>query len=134
MPDLPTRFAGLILAFTPLFVHRSWRHAQLLLIGAILTPGRRTVASTLRIMGRAQDRRFVNVHRILNRAAWCPRTGGRILLGLLITAFAPRSPKSWRSTTRSNVDPANASRPRASTATRFARPIAISSRQAACVR
>jgi hypothetical protein len=92
MPDLPARFAGLILAFAPLFVHRSWRHAQLLLIGAILTPGRRTVASALRIMGRAQDRRFVNVHRILNRAAWSPRAGGRILLGLLIAAFAPRGP------------------------------------------
>jgi hypothetical protein len=92
MPDLPARFAGLILAFAPLFVHRSWRHAQLLLIGAILTPGRRTVASALRIMGRAQDRRFVNVHRILNRAAWSPRAGGRILLGLLTAAFAPRGP------------------------------------------
>jgi len=92
MPHLPARFAGLILAFAPLFVHRSWRHAQLLLIGAILTPGRRTVASALRIMGRAQDRRFVNVHRILNRAAWSPRAGGRILLGLLIAAFAPRGP------------------------------------------
>ena len=48
MPHLPARFAGLILAFAPLFVHRSWRHAQLLLIGAILTPGRRTVASARR--------------------------------------------------------------------------------------
>ena len=67
MLALPARFAGLILAFAPLFVHRSWRHAQLLLIGAILTPGRRTVASALRIMGRAQDPRFVNVHRILTR-------------------------------------------------------------------
>src|SRR3954447_18931644 len=84
MPHLPARFAGVILAFAPLFVHRSWRHAQLLLIGAILTPGRRTVASALRIMGCAQDRLFVNVHRILNRAAWSPRAGGRILLGLLI--------------------------------------------------
>ena len=92
MADLPARFAGLILSFAPLFVHRSWRHAQLLLIGAILTPGRRTVASALRIMGRAQDRRFVNVHRNLNRAAWSPRAGGRILLGLLIAAFAPRGP------------------------------------------
>ena len=92
MPVLPTRFAGIILAFAPLFVHRSWRHAQVLLIGAILTPGRRTVASVLRIMGRAQERRFVNAHRILNRAAWCPCTGSRILLGLLIDAFAQRGP------------------------------------------
>lgn len=92
MLPLPTRFAGPILAFAPLFVHRSWRHAQVLLIGAILTPGRRTVASVLRIMGRAHERRFVNVHRILNRAAWCPRSGSRILLGLLIEAFAPRGP------------------------------------------
>lgn len=43
MPDLPTRFARLILAFAPLFVHRSLRHAQLLLIGATATPGLRTV-------------------------------------------------------------------------------------------
>jgi len=92
MPDLPARFAELILAFAPLFVHRSWRHAQLLLIGAILTPGRRTVASALRIMGRAQDPRFVNVHRILERAAWSPRAGGPILLALLLAAFAPRGP------------------------------------------
>ena len=87
---LPARFAGIILAFAPLFVHRSWRHAQLLLIGAILTPGRRTVTSVLRILDRAQERRFVNVHRVLNRAAWCPRCGSRILLGMLISAFAPR--------------------------------------------
>src|SRR4051794_2857035 len=30
MLPLPTRFAGIILAFAPLFVHRSWRHARLL--------------------------------------------------------------------------------------------------------
>ena len=92
MLPLPPRFAGLLLAFARLFVHRSWQHAQFLLIGAILTPGRRTVASVLRIMGMAHERRFVNTHRILNRAAWCPRTGGRILFGLLIGAFAPHGP------------------------------------------
>ena len=92
MLPLPTRFAGLILAFAPLFVHHSWQHAQFLLIGAILTPGRRAVVSVLRIMGMAHERRFVNTHRILNRAAWCPRTGGRILFGLLIGAFAPHGP------------------------------------------
>jgi DDE superfamily endonuclease len=92
MPHLPARFAGLILAFAPLFVHRSWRHAQLLLIGAILTPGRRTVTNLLRIMGRSRERRFVNFHRVLSRAAWSPRLGARILLGQLISAFVPRGP------------------------------------------
>ena len=92
MPHLPARFAAVILAFAPLFVHRTWRHARVLLIGAILAPGRRTVASVLRITGRSRERRFVNYHRVLNRAAWCPRAGARILLGLLVAAFAPRGP------------------------------------------
>ena len=92
MPDLPHRFASVIIAFAPLFVHRSWRHAQTLLIGAILAPGRRTVASLLRIMGRSHKRDFVNYHRVLSRAAWSPHAGARILLGLLIGAFVPDGP------------------------------------------
>src|SRR3954467_8887889 len=92
MPHLPARFAALILAFAPLFVHRTWRHPRVLLIGAILAPGRRTVASVLRMTGRSRERRFVNYHRVLSRAAWEPRAGARVLLGLLIGAFAPRGP------------------------------------------
>jgi len=92
MPHLPARFAAVILAFAPLFVHRSWRHAHVLLIGAILAPGRRTVASVLRITGRSRERHFVNYHRVLSRAAWCPRVGAHILLGLLLDAFAPSGP------------------------------------------
>lgn len=92
MPRLPARFAAVILAFAPLFVHRSWQHARVLLVGAILTPGRRTVASVLRITGRSRERRFVNYHRVLSRAAWCPRTGARTLLGLLVDAFTPSGP------------------------------------------
>jgi len=63
-----------------------------LLTGAILVPGQRTVTSILRIMGLRQERRFVNYHRVLNRTAWCPRAASRILLGLLVAAFAPRGP------------------------------------------
>src|SRR5918994_2615530 len=92
MPHLPARFAAVILAFAPLFVHRSWRHARVLLVGAILAPGRRTVASLLRITGRSCERGFVNYHRVLNRAAWCPRAGAKILLGRLVAAFAPDGP------------------------------------------
>ena len=92
MPDLPHRFASVIIAFAPLFVHRSWRHARTLLIGAILAPGRRTVTRLLRIMGRSQERDFVNTHRVLSRAAWSPHAGARIRLGRLIDAVVPDGP------------------------------------------
>jgi hypothetical protein len=73
MPRLPSRFAAVIRCFAPLLFQRSWRHAEVLLVGAILAPGRRTVTSILRVTGLARERRFVNYHRILNRAAWDPR-------------------------------------------------------------
>src|SRR5215210_8883528 len=92
MLRLPARFATVILCFAPLFRQLTWRHAQLLLIGAILVPGQRTVTNVLRISGHTRDRHFVNVHRVLNRAAWRPRTGGHILLRMLISAFVPRGP------------------------------------------
>src|SRR5215211_3650173 len=92
MPRLPARFAAVILCFAPLFFQRSWRHAEVLLIGAILAPGRRTVSSILRITGRSRERRFVNYHRILNRAAWSGRAAARVLLGLLLDAFVPAGP------------------------------------------
>ena len=90
---LPSRFAGVILTFAPVFVQqRTWWHAQLLLLGAILTPGQRTVSSILRIVGLRRERHFVNYHRVLNRAVWNSRQGARLLLGLLISRFVPSGP------------------------------------------
>lgn len=89
MLHLPPRFSTLILAFAPLFLQRSWRHAEVLLSGAILAPGRRTVTSILRITGLARERGFVNDHRVLNRTAWCPKAASRLLFGLLVCAFVP---------------------------------------------
>ena len=92
MLRLPSRFATVILSFAPLFFQRSWRHAEVLLLGAILAPGKRTVTSLLQISGLAQERRFVNYHRVLNRAAWSPRAASRLLLALLVAAFVPTGP------------------------------------------
>src|SRR3954449_6376314 len=92
MLRLPARFAGVILCFAPLFFQRSWRHDEMLLIGAILTPGQRTVTSILRMIGLGRERRFVNYHRVLNRAAWSGRAAARVLLGLLLDAFVPKGP------------------------------------------
>ena len=81
MLRLPTRLAAVILSFAPLFFQRSWRHAEVLLIGAILAPGKRTVKSLLRVTGLAREQRFVNYHRVLSRAAWSSRAASRLLLG-----------------------------------------------------
>src|SRR5215216_6791833 len=92
MPRLPSRFAAVILCFAPRSREQSWRRAEVLLVGAILVPGQRTVASILRITGLSRERRFVNYHRVLNRAAWSGRAAARVLLGLLLDAFVPPGP------------------------------------------
>ncbi len=92
MLSLPARFAAVILCFAPLFRQLTWRHAQVLLIGAILVPGQRTVTHILRISGLGWERRFVNYHRVLNRAAWSGRATAQVLLGLLLEAFVPKGP------------------------------------------
>jgi hypothetical protein len=92
MLRLPSRFAAVILCFAPLFRLHTWRHAQVLLVGAILVPGQRTVTSILRISGLCRERRFASYHRVLNRAAWSGRAGARVLLGLLLDAFVPHGP------------------------------------------
>src|SRR4029450_13696582 len=90
---LPARFAAVILTFVPVFLQqRTWRRAELLLIGAILAPRKRTVTSLLRITGPSRERRFTNYHRVLNRVIWDPRAAARLLLSLLIAVFAPTGP------------------------------------------
>jgi hypothetical protein len=65
---------------------------QILLVGALLAPGQRTITSCLRIMGLSRERHFVNYHRVLSRARWSGRGASRLLLGLLVTRFAPTGP------------------------------------------
>lgn len=89
MHGLPSDVLAIIRVFAPVFTERVWQRAQVLLIGAILTPGRRTVAAVLRVMGLREERRFKNYHRVLSRARWSGLATSRILLGLLIKVFAP---------------------------------------------
>jgi DDE superfamily endonuclease len=63
-----------------------------LLLGAILAPGKRTICSVLRVVGLNAETHFQNYHRVLNRACWSSRAASRILLGLLVQAFAPSGP------------------------------------------
>ena len=51
MPTLPEVIVSLLLPFERLFDPRTWRKARLLAVGAILSPGKRTVSSALNILG-----------------------------------------------------------------------------------
>jgi DDE superfamily endonuclease len=92
MPTLPLAIATVIGAFAPVFSRRVFEHAKLLIVGAILAPGKRTITSVLRVMGRSGDAHFQNYHRVLNRARWLPLEASHRLLGLLLDVFVPAGP------------------------------------------
>lgn len=92
MLTLPDKIIAVLRAFAPLFSRRVFPAAQVLLIGAILAPARRTVASALRVMGLAHTPHFQNYHRVLNRARWSARQASKTLLHLLLAAFVPDGP------------------------------------------
>jgi len=77
MLDLPKRIIQVLRCFEEAFSERGWEWAKVLLIGAILAPGERTVTAILRVMGLHQERQFQNYHRVLNRAAWSSRALSR---------------------------------------------------------
>jgi hypothetical protein len=89
---LPPNMVQVLASFAPLFSKRVWQHAQLLLVGAILAPGRRTVGSALRAMGLDGFERFHRYHRVLSRARWSSLEASRILLGVLLEAFVGEGP------------------------------------------
>ena len=93
MPTLPAPMIAVLRCFAPLVSPHVWEHAQVLLVGAIVAPAHRTVAAALRVTGRAQGRQFHRYHRVLSRAAWSELAVGRVLLGLLVAAFAPTGPR-----------------------------------------
>jgi hypothetical protein len=92
MPTLPSTMLPLLSLFAPPFSPRIWRHALVLLVGSILTPGRRTVTAALRAMGLDQHKRFERYHRVLNRARWSSLALSRTLLRVLVTTFVPDGP------------------------------------------
>ena len=89
MRNLPPAIIQVLRQFEPMFSERVWEWAKILLVGAILAPGKRTVTSALRVMGLSQERQFQNFHRVLNRASWSSHALSCVLLRLLVAAFVP---------------------------------------------
>ena len=92
MLTLPNQYTILFAHVAPLFSKRVWPLAKLLLVGAILAPGKRTVTAILRIMGLSQEEHFQNYHRVLSRAVWSNLAISAMLLPLLLNTFLPAGP------------------------------------------
>ena len=88
-PEVLTRWmAPLAVCFT----RPTWHNALVLLAGAVLAPGRRTVSSALGVMGLRWSPSFTNFHRVPNRDRWSSRAVARRLFDLLVAALVPDGP------------------------------------------
>ena len=86
------KLSGWMAPFSGMFTAPTWQRVLVLLIGAVLSPGRRTVAAALRVTGLDQDPHFTNYPRVLNRSCWSSRRVARCLFGLLVSTFVPNGP------------------------------------------
>ncbi len=88
----PTILAAWMAPLAPCFTRPTWANLLVLAAGAVLSPGRRTVAAALSSMGLRGAAAFTNYHRVLNRSRWSGQSAARCLLGLLVAAFVPSGP------------------------------------------
>jgi len=87
MFNLPEEFSRIISVFSPLFSKKVFEHASQLMLGTLLTQGKRTVCGVLRSLGLSDEPKFHKYHRVLSRAKWSALSGARALLKLLIHQF-----------------------------------------------
>lgn len=78
--------------FLGCFTASNWNHVLVLVAGAVLSPGRRTVTAALRVMGLDQTASFAVYHRVLSTARWSARVAARQLLHRLVIALVPEGP------------------------------------------
>ncbi len=89
MPAPSAEIIQLLNAFALALSARTFSKALVLIYGAILAPGARTVSAILRVMGLGELQTFVSYHRVLNRDRWSPWLLSQLLLALLIRLFVP---------------------------------------------
>jgi hypothetical protein len=90
MLSLPIALRSVMGSFAPVFSRPVWHHVKVLLTGAVLAPGQRTVPAMLRIMGRSAAPHLQTYHRVLHRAVWSPLHASRLLLRLFVAVCVPR--------------------------------------------
>ena len=91
MEALPREIVRVLRVFEDVFSERVWDWVQVLVVGAILTPGQRTVAAVLRVMGLTEERNYAMYHHVLSRAVWSGLAVSATLLRVLLGDEKPDS-------------------------------------------
>jgi hypothetical protein len=92
MSTYPEEFLGVIIPFQELFSKPVFRHVKLMLAGAILAPGKRTISALLRIVGLNGEKNFHKYHRVLSLSTWSARKASLVLLEQLLSYLLPTGP------------------------------------------
>lgn len=88
-PAIPAILVSWLAVFRPCFTAPVWNHLLVLVTGAILAPGKRTVTQALRVMGLAERPGCGRYHEVLNRARWDARDVSRRLLLHMLAVLWP---------------------------------------------
>ena len=86
---VPPILAAWLCVFRSCFTAPVWNRVLVLVAGAVLAPGQRTVTQVLRVMGLADDQHFRRYHEVLSRARWDARAVARRLLLYIIERLLP---------------------------------------------
>jgi len=86
---VPPILAAWLAVFRPCFTAPVWNRVLVLVAGAVLAPGQRTVTAVLRVMGLADDQHFRRYHEVLSRARWDARAVARQLLVYILDRLLP---------------------------------------------
>jgi hypothetical protein len=86
---VPPVLATWLSVFRPCFTAPVWNRILVLVAGAVLAPGKRTVTQALRVMGLADAPSFRRYHEVLSRACWDARAVARRLLLHMIDRLLP---------------------------------------------
>jgi DDE superfamily endonuclease len=93
MLNLPGFVIDQLGAFAPAIYRMStWSKVEVLVVGAILATGKRTVSAVLRVMGLSQERNYPKYHQVLSRAVWSGLEVSAILLRMLLKTFDTGGP------------------------------------------
>ncbi len=88
MVSLPLWMIAILSEFAPaIYGISTWYKIEVLVAGAILARGQRTVSAILRVMGLSQDRNYAMYHHVLSRAAWAGPEISAILLRVRLAHF-----------------------------------------------